>query len=89
MHTLLIGKVGTAPKEHDGETRAKAVRLVTEHVGDYASECEAIKTVAGRPGTNPETLREWLRQAEVGSGQVEGTTTASAREIREIRELKR
>ncbi|MGH3433118.1 MAG: hypothetical protein ACRDQB_09810 [Thermocrispum sp.] len=39
----------------------------------------------GGRGPNPETLREWLRQAEVDSGQVEGTTTASARQTRELK----
>jgi transposase len=73
------------PKMYDADTRSKAVRLVTEHAGDYASEFEAIKTVAGRLGMNPETLRRWLRQAAVDAGQVEGTTTAAAREIRELK----
>ena len=73
------------PKEYDAETKAKAVRLVRDHRQDYASEYEAIRTVAGRLGMNPETLRKWLRQAAVDVGQAEGTTTAA----REIRELKR
>ncbi len=73
------------PKQYDEQTRAKAVRLVLDHRDDYASEYEAIKAVAGRLGMNPETLRKWIRQAEVDAGQVEGTTTAA----REIRELKR
>jgi len=34
---------------------------------------------------NPETVRKWLRQAEVEAGQVDGTTTAAAREIRELK----
>ncbi len=75
------------PKKYDAETRAKAIRLVTEHVDYYASEHEAIQTVAGRLGMNPETLRKWLRQAEVDAGEREGTTTTAA--AREIRELKR
>lgn len=56
-----------------------------EHRDDYGSEYEAIKAIAGRLGMNPETVRKWLRQAEVEAGQVDGTTTAAAREIRELK----
>jgi transposase len=73
------------PMKYDAETRAKAVRLVTKHGEEYASEYEAIKTVAGRLGMNPETLRKWLRQNEIDSGDREGTSTTAAREIRELR----
>jgi transposase len=73
------------PMKYDAQTRAKAIRLVTEHSEDYASEYEAIKTVAGRLGMNPETLRKWIRQAEIDAGDREGTTTGSAREIRELK----
>jgi hypothetical protein len=34
---------------------------------------------------NPETLRKWLRQAEIDSGERDGVTTTSAREIRELK----
>ena len=73
------------PMKYDTETRAKAIRLVTEHSEDYACKYEAIKTVAGRLGMNPETLRKWLRQGEIDSGDRDGTTTSSAREIRELK----
>ena len=56
-----------------------------EHRDDFGSEYEAIKAIAGRLGMNPETVRKWLRQAEVEAGQVDGTTTAAAREIRELK----
>ena len=56
---------------------------------DYASEWEAIRRSSGRLGMNAETLRKWLRQAEVDAGQVEGTTTAAAREIRELKRQER
>ena len=65
--------------------RAKAVRLVQDHRDDYDSEYAAIKAVAARLGINSETLRRWVRQAEVDAGQAEGMTTASAREIRELK----
>ena len=35
------------PRKYDEVTKAKAVRLVVEHAGDYASETEALKTMAG------------------------------------------
>jgi transposase len=73
------------PKQYDDQARAKAVRLVLDHRGDYASEYEAIRAIAGRLGMNPETLRKWIRKAEVDAGQVDGTTTAAAREIRELK----
>jgi transposase-like protein len=46
--------------------------LVQEHRDDFGSEYEAIKAIAGRLGMNPETVRKWLRQAEVEAGQVDG-----------------
>jgi transposase len=41
--------------------------------------------VANRLGMSPETLRKWLRQAEVDAGDRDGVTTAAAREIRELK----
>ena len=69
------------PSKYDEQTRAKALRLVQDHRADYEAEWEAIKTVSGRLGMNAETLR----QAEIDTGQVEGVTSASAKEIRELK----
>ena len=73
------------PSKYDAETKAKAVRLVTEHRDDYPSEWAAIRAVSGRLGMNAETLRNWLRQVAVDSGEQEGVSTDSAREIRELK----
>jgi transposase len=72
-------------RSYDRETRAKAVRLVCDHVGDYATEWAAIKAVSGRLGMSAETLRKWLRQSDVEAGQVAGVTSESARQIRELK----
>ena len=69
----------------DAATREKAVRLVRDHVGEYASEWEAIKTVSGRLGMSAETLRKWVRQAEVDAGEASGVPSATAEEIRALR----
>ena len=73
------------PRRYDEKTKAKAVRLVTDHGDNYASEYEAIRAVSSRLGMNPETLRKWIRQAEVDAGDREGVTTGSMREIRELK----
>jgi transposase len=73
------------PSRFDKETRAKAVRLVRDHVGDYESEWAAMKAIAARLGTSAETVRKWVRQAEVDTGAAPGVPTESAREIRELK----
>lgn len=57
----MVWRVHLIPKKYDVETRAKAIRLVQDHVQDYPSEYGAIRAAAGRLGMNPETLRKWLR----------------------------
>jgi transposase len=71
--------------KYDAETRARAVRLVRDHVGDYDSEFAAIRAVAGRLGMSTEALRRWVRQADVDAGQAPGVTSESAEEIRELK----
>jgi transposase len=72
------------PSKYDESTKATAVRLVREHAGDYDSEWAAIKAVSGRLGMTAETLRQWVRQAEVDAGETAGVTSEEAREIREL-----
>ncbi|MEI8083920.1 MAG: IS3 family transposase, partial [Actinomycetes bacterium] len=73
------------PKKFSPEFRAKAIRLVVDHREDYRSEHEAIGKVSERLGLGSETLRRWVRQAEVDSGEEPGVTTEAAREIRDLK----
>ena len=72
------------PVRYDQDTKAKAIRLVREHAGDYPSEYAAITAVAGRLGMSAETLRKWIRQADVDEGQAPGVSSEAAKEIREL-----
>lgn len=75
--------------KYDQETKAKAIRLVREHAGDYPSEYAAITAVARRLEMTAETLRKWVRQAEIDEGQAPGVSSEAAREIRELRRKNR
>ena len=75
------------------EVRARAVRMVLEHRGDYASQWSAIVLIASKIGCTGETLRRWVRQAERDQGLRDGTTSeerarlkALERENRELRQ---
>lgn len=84
-----LGRKACVPNRHDPNIKAKAIRLVREHRGDYPSEFAAIKVVAGRLGMTPETLRKWLRQAEVDEGTAPGTSTAESAQVRELKRKNR
>ena len=75
------------------EVRERAVRLVSETRASHDSEWAAISSVAEKIGCQPETLRKWVRRAQVDGGQRDGQTTADrerARELeREVKELRR
>ncbi len=77
------------PVKYNQDTRARAIRLVREHAGDYGSERAAITAVAGRLGMSAETLRKWIRQAEVDVGKAAGVTSGESVEIRELRRKNR
>jgi transposase len=67
------------PSRFDRETRAKAIRLVKDHVGDYESEWAAITAVSARLGMSAETLRKWIRQSQVDAGVAAGVLCPASR----------
>ena len=75
------------------EVRERSVRMLFEHRGEYASEWEAMGSIASKIGCTAETLRKWVRRAEVDSGRRVGVTSAEQARIkeleREVRELRR
>jgi transposase len=75
------------------ELRERAVRLVREHRREYPSEWAAMTSIAGKLGASPETVRHWVRRAEVDDGRRPGVTTEERERIRQLerenRELRR
>ena len=75
------------------EQKAKAVRLVAEATPQHVSEWAAIESVAAKIGASAETVRKWVRRAEVDSGQRPGMSGEEHVEVkrlrREVAELRR
>jgi len=75
------------------EVRERAVRMVFDHQSEYASQWQAVVSIATKIGCTPETLRKWVRRAEVDSGRREGVTSDERTRIKELerenRELRR
>jgi transposase len=67
--------------------------MVLEGRSEYPSQWAAIESVAAKVGVSAETLRKWVRQAEVDGGQRSGLTSEEAAEVkrlkREVAELRR
>lgn len=82
-----------APKKYPEELRERAIRMAVDLRRDPATRQGALARVAEQLGINPETLRNWVNQAEVDAGDRPGTTSADAVRIaeleRENRELRR
>jgi transposase len=86
--------MGERRGQYPAELRARAVRLVAESRSGYDSEWAAICSVAVKLGIGTaETLRKWVRQAEVDAGRRAGASTEETAEIRrlkrEVAELRR
>jgi transposase len=83
----------TQRPRYPAEIRERAVRLVQEHADEYNSQWAAITSIAAKCGVTPETLRKWVRRAEVDAGQRPGPTTDERKHLveleRENRELRR
>ena len=81
------------PSKFSPELQERAVRMVLEGQGEHDSQWAAIRSVAGKMGCTPETLRRWVRQTEVNEGKRSGVTTADAQRVKELerenRELRR
>lgn len=66
------------PRKYPGELRERATRMAVELRQDPDTKQVAIARVAEQLGMHPETLRNWVRQAEVDGGVWPGTTTSDA-----------
>lgn len=84
-----------ALRKYPPELRERAMRLVQEARKEdpELSVNQAVIRIGQRVGVNPDTLRGWVKQAQIDAGERPGTTTDDGQRIKqleaEVRELKR
>src|SRR6202043_1513112 len=82
----------TTTNKFSPEVRARAVRMVLDHASEHRSRWAAVTSIAGKIGCTPQTLHDWVKKAEIDSGQRAGVPTEMADKLkaleRENRELR-
>ncbi|MEU5424095.1 transposase [Streptomyces olivoreticuli] len=82
-----------ARKKYSAELQQHAVRMVHDERRRNGTSYGSVSKVAEELGVGRETLRGWMRQAEIDSGIRPGRSTEDARRIaeleKELAELKR
>lgn len=73
-----------APKKYPDELRERAVRLVFQIRRERGSAQGVIPDVARRLGIGEQSLRSWVKQADIDAGERPGTTSADAARIAEL-----
>jgi len=85
---------GGSSRRYPPELRERAVRMVAEISDQHESEWAAISEVARLLGVGcAETVRKWVRQAEIDDGTRPGVSTDESAELKRLKrenaELKR
>ena len=82
-----------APRKYPDELRERATRMAVQSRRDPSTRSGTFRRVGEQLGINPETLRNWVVQAEVDEGHRPGTTTSESQRLveleKEVRELRR
>jgi len=73
------------PKKINSELKARALRLVAEHQQDYPSQTAVALAVAKQLGLGRETVRRWMGQANIDTGDRPGVTSVEQAEIKRLK----
>ena len=80
-------------RRYSDEEKAQAVRLVQQLRKELGTDHGTVKRVAEQLGYGVESVRSWVKQADIDAGAKPGVTTAEAERIKaleqEVKELRR
>jgi len=69
---------------YPAEVRERAVRMVFDHEHEYPSQWKAIESISAKLSINHETLRQWVRRAEVDAGERPGLTSDERARLKQL-----
>ena len=91
MNVVVKGK--GSQRRYSEELKQRAVRMVFQLREETGETQGSVKRVAAQLDIGVESLRSWVKQAEIDGGQRAGTTTVDAARLKELeqenRELRR
>ena len=91
MNVVVDAKPTT--RRYTPEEKEQAVRMVRTLRAELGTSQGTVRRVAEQLGYGVESVRTWVKQAEIDAGESPGVTTAAAARIKELeqenRELKR
>ena len=80
-------------RRYTPEQKAQAVRLVRQLQAETGLKHGAVQRVASQLGFGVESVRGWVKQAEIDAGETPGVSTVESARVRELeqenRELRR
>ena len=80
-------------RRYSPEEKAQAVRLVRQLRAELGTDHGTVQRIADQLGYGVESVRAWVRQADVDEGVSPGTTSEEAARIKaleqEVKELRR
>jgi len=80
-------------RRYSDEEKGQAVRLVQQLRKEVGTDHGTVKRVAEQLGYGVESVRSWVKQADIDAGTKPGVTTAEAERIKaleqEVKELRR
>ena len=80
-------------RRYSDEEKAQAVRLVRQLRAELGTEHGTVQRVAGQLGYGVESVRGWVKQADIDDGAKPGMSTTEAARVKaleqEVKELRR
>lgn len=85
MPLSFLRKMAIMPKRYPTEVRDRAVRMINDRLCEYPSVFAACKALAPKLDVGPESLRRWVLQAQIDTGEKDGPTSTELDELKALR----